>query len=97
MCDVDVVDAVMEIASNLARQSHFPVVYEAATLVSTMVNLISHDRGSVAETESMLKRCRFLVMTLERAAMVLGKVRQLGFCHGTFQVPGPRLDIYLCP
>lgn len=78
--DVQVVDAIMEMASNLARQSHFPGVCEAATLVSTLVNLISHDRGSVAETESRLKRCSLLLSTLQRAATVLGKVRQLD-CH----------------
>lgn len=73
----DVAKAVLEIAHKLARQSQCPGVSEAATLVSTLVNLISDGRSSSADVDARLKKCRLLVTMLERAAMVLGKVRGL--------------------
>lgn len=78
--DVHIVDAVIEMASDLARQSQFVGVSEAATLVSALASLISNDRGNVAETESRLNRCGVLLATLQRAATVLEHVRQLD-CH----------------
>lgn len=74
----DVVQAALEAANNLARNSQFPGVCEAAFLVSTLVSLISNDRGRIAESEARLKRCHLLVTMLERAALVLGKVRVRG-------------------
>lgn len=71
----DVVQAVLEAANDLALNSQFPGVSEAATLVSTLVNLISNDRGRLAESDARLKRCRLLVTMLQQAATVLGKVR----------------------
>ena len=71
----DVVLAVLEAADNLAHHSQFPGVAEAATLVKTLVTLISNDRGRIAEAEARLRRCHLLVLMLERAATVLGKVR----------------------
>lgn len=70
-----VVKAVMEAACKLAMQSHCPGVCEAATLVSILVEMVSDDQANVAEVESRLKRCRLVVITLERASLVLGKVR----------------------
>eukprot|EP00904_Undaria_pinnatifida_P006344 jgi/Undpi1/283/HiC_scaffold_1.g00279.m1 len=70
----DVVLAVLEAADNLAHHSQFPGVAEAATLVKTLVTLISNDHGRIAEAEARLKRCHLLVVMLERAATVLGKI-----------------------
>lgn len=82
----DVAKAILEIAHKLARQSQCPGVSEAATLVSTLVNLISDGRSSSAEIDARLKKCRLLVAMLERAAMVLGKVR--GWLLLYTQLPG---------
>lgn len=73
--DSEVVKAVVEAARNLATQSHFPGVSEAATLVSILVNLVSDDHACSAEVESRVKRCRLVIMMLQRASLVIGKVR----------------------
>lgn len=73
----DIAKAVLEIAHKLARESRCPGVSEAAALVSTLVNLISDGRNTSAEVDARLKKCRLLVTMLERAVMVLGKVRVL--------------------
>lgn len=74
----DVLQAVLEAAHNLAQNSQFPGVAEAATLVKTLATLVSNDRRRIAEAEAKLKRCRLLVAMLERAATVLGKVSSGG-------------------
>ena len=84
----DVVLAVLEAADNLAHHSQFPGVAEAATLVKTLVTLISNDHGRIAEAEARLKRCHLLVVMLERAATVLGKVRLSDCLHVGSSVPG---------
>ena len=69
-----VAKAVVEAACKLAMQSHCPGVCEAATLVSILVQMVSDDQGNATEVESRLKRCRLVIMVLERASLVLGKV-----------------------
>lgn len=76
----DIIKAVAEAARKLALQCPFPGVCEAATLVSSLVNMIRDDKGHTAEMESRVKRCRLVIMILQRAAMVLGKVRTHGSC-----------------
>lgn len=85
--DNEVAKAVVEAARNLAMQFHFPGVSEAATLVSILVNLVSDDHTSFAEVESRVKRCRLVIMMLQRASMVLGKVRLHGSHHRTIWFP----------
>lgn len=70
-----VAKAFLEVACKLTTQSPCPVVCEAATLVSILVGMVSDDGGSVVEVESSLKRCRVVIMILERASLVLEKVR----------------------
>ena len=79
----DVAKAVVEAAYNLALQCPFPGVCEAATLVSVLVNLVRDDQGNTAEMESKIKRCRLVILILQRAAMVLGKVRRHGPSYPT--------------
>ena len=86
----DVGKAVVEAARTLAVQSQFPGVSEAATLVSILVNLVLDDKRHAAEMESRVKRCRIVIMMLERAAMVLGQVRMPGRFRGVFQMQSAR-------
>ena len=88
----DVVQAVLEAANNLAQNSQFPGVAEAAVLVKTLVTLISNDRGRIAESEARLKRCRLLVAMLGRAATVLENVRLIDCLHVDASVPVPGLN-----
>lgn len=74
----DVAKAVVEAAYNLALQCPFPGVCEAATLVSVLVNLVRDEQATTEQMESKVKRCRLVILILQRAAMVLGKVRMHG-------------------
>lgn len=65
--------AVMAAASELAQHCQIPGVSEAATAVSILVRLVSDSRDYAGRGDAGVKRCRSIVMMLERAAKVLGK------------------------
>ncbi|CAM9446055.1 unnamed protein product, partial [Hapterophycus canaliculatus] len=64
--------AVVAAAQELAQHCQIPGVSEAATVVSILVKLVT-DSQDAARDDARLKRCRSIVMMLERAAKVLGK------------------------
>lgn len=66
--------AVGDAAHELARNCHIPGVSEAAAAVAILVNLVTDNRDTKNCTEASLRRCRSIVMMLQRAAKVLGKV-----------------------
>ncbi|CAN0344297.1 unnamed protein product [Ectocarpus sp. 12 AP-2014] len=63
--------AVLAAAEELARHCQIPGVSEAATAVSILIHLVVDNRDLTSSPE--VKRCRSIVMMLERAAKVLGK------------------------
>ncbi|CAM9178344.1 unnamed protein product, partial [Laminaria digitata] len=65
--------AVGDAAQELARNCQIPGVSEAATAVSILIDLVADNRDAKDGTESSLRRCRSIVMMLQRAAKVLGK------------------------
>lgn len=65
--------AVMEAAQELTEHCQIPGVSEAATVVFILVRLVSDTRDNVGRGDAGVKRCRSIVMMLERAAKVLGK------------------------
>lgn len=67
--------AVGDAAHELARNCHIPGVSEAAAAVAILVNMVTDNRDTKNGTEASLRRCRSIVMMLQRAAKVLGKVR----------------------
>lgn len=67
--------AVAEAARDLALNCHIPGVAEVAAAVSILANLVTDNRDNANKcTAASLKRCRSIVMLLQRAARVLGKV-----------------------
>ncbi|CAM9667182.1 unnamed protein product [Ectocarpus fasciculatus] len=65
--------AVLAAAEELAHRCQTPGVSEAATAVSILVHLVLDSRDLTSRGEAEVKRCRSIVMVLERAATVLGK------------------------
>ena len=61
-------------ARELARNCQIPGVVEVATAVSILVDLVTDYRGAKNGTEASLRRCRSIIIMLQRAAKVLGKV-----------------------
>lgn len=47
-------------------------VSEVAGLVAILINLISDNRGNTAASDQTIKRCRSIIVMLNRAAEVLG-------------------------
>ena len=72
---MDIATAVMAAAEGLAQQSFVPGVREAATVVSGLVKLAADHRSNAGDMEKRVRWCRSIVLTLERAGEVLGKVR----------------------
>lgn len=68
--------AVGEAALELARSCLIPGVSEAASTVSILVDLITGNQDTINGTEPSLRRCRSIVLMLQKAAKVLGKVSQ---------------------
>ena len=66
--------AVGDAAGELARNCQFPGVTEAATAVSILVNLLNNNRDNKMGSDASLRRCRSIIMMLQRASTVLGKV-----------------------
>lgn len=72
----------MEAAWELAQVSQIPGVCEATTLLAMLVTLVTDNMGSIEGAEWRVKRCRSILIMLERAARVLGKVRNVaGQCR----------------
>eukprot|EP00903_Cladosiphon_okamuranus_P019138 g17605.t1 len=71
--NLGVAQAVAEAAEQLAQYSAVPGVSEAATFVVLLVNLLSDSRGNAKAIEASMKRCRYFVYMLQRAAKVLEK------------------------
>lgn len=68
--------AVLEAAGALAEQSGVPGVCQTAMLVSMLVKLAADCRENAAALEWRVKWCRSILMTLESAEEVLGKVKE---------------------
>lgn len=66
--------AVMAAAEELAQHCQTPGVSEAATMVSILIHLVSDSRDEMNRSDASVKRCRSIVVMLERAAKVVGKV-----------------------
>lgn len=71
--------AVVAAAQELAQHCQIPGVSEAATVVSILVRLVSDHQDDLGRGDAKVKRCRSIVMMLERAAKVLGKVGRTAF------------------
>ncbi|CAM9308013.1 unnamed protein product, partial [Laminaria digitata] len=77
--DLGLGHAVAEAAQELVRNCNIPGVTEVAAAVSILANLVTDNRDNTKSAEASLKRCRSIVMLLQRAARVLGKA---GDTHG---------------
>lgn len=66
--------AVLAAAQELAHHCQIPGVSEAATAVSILINLVMDSRDLLSRGDAAAKRCRSILIMLERAAKVLGKV-----------------------
>lgn len=66
--------AVGDAAEDLARNCHIPGVSEAAAALSILVSLVANTRDNNNGMEANLRRCRAIVVMLQRAEKVLGKV-----------------------
>lgn len=82
-----VVQAVLEAAQVLARTSTIPGVAEMAGLVVVLVNVAQDDSDITGAGDNTVKRCRSVLLLVQRAAEVLDKV---GCCR---QV---RCMLYIC-
>lgn len=71
---IDLREAVMEAAENLAYHCQIPGVSEAASVVSTLAKLVSDGRDIKSGGDTNLRQCRSIVRMLERASTVAGKV-----------------------
>ncbi len=67
-------EAVMDAAQNLAHHCQIPGVSEAASLVSTLVTMVSDRRDIKSGGDSNLRQCRSIIRMLERASKVAGRV-----------------------
>ena len=67
-------EVVGDAARELARNCQIPGVVEVATAVCILVDLVTDYRGAKNGTEASLRRCRSIIIMLQRAAKVLGKV-----------------------
>lgn len=80
-------EAVLEAAQDLAQRSQILGVSEAATLVSILVKLVTDKRGNIAGVEWRVKRCRSIIIILQRAEKLLGKVSQRTPCFARYCGP----------
>lgn len=71
---VGVVRAVIEAAEGLARVSQFPGVSDVVGSVIVLVHMVTARSDLLRVADNMVKRCRTLVLLLQRASSVLGKV-----------------------
>eukprot|EP00903_Cladosiphon_okamuranus_P015102 g13969.t1 len=60
-------------AEELAHSCQIPGVSEAATMVAILIRLVTDSRDGTTRGGAGVKRCRSIVVMLERAATVIGK------------------------
>lgn len=77
---LDIAFAVMAAAEEVAHQLFMPGVREAATMVAGLARLAADRRSNAGSMERRVRWCRSIVLTLERAGEVLGKVRRCYCC-----------------
>lgn len=75
-----IAQAVLISAQQLAENCEIPGVSEAATMVSILVSLVTDHRDNIGRTEREAKRCRSIVVMLQRASEVLGTVGPQHVC-----------------
>ena len=72
--DMDVSGGVQGAARRLANKSYFPVIREAASLVSIMASIMETTADNATGMQGKQRRCLSIMRMLRRAAEVLGKV-----------------------
>lgn len=72
--DVGVVRAVIEAAEGLARLSQFPGVSQVVALVVIITNMVTVRSDLLAVADTMVKRCRTLMILVQSASSVLTEV-----------------------
>lgn len=83
---IGVIQAVLQSAEQIAVNSAIPGVGEAATLVSVLVRLVDDSDGNPAAGEWRVRWCRSILVMLQRAEALLGKVRRVS-CGGEDAAP----------
>lgn len=73
---IGVAQAVLHSADQIARNSTFVGISEAATVVSVLVRLIADHEGNPGEGDWRVRWCRSMLVMLARAETLLGKVRR---------------------
>ena len=66
--------AVLTAAQELAHHCQVPGISEAAAMLCIMANLVADSRENDRASDSRLRQCRSIVIALERAEKVVGKV-----------------------
>lgn len=91
-------EAAMKAAQELAHHCQVRGVSEAAAVVSILMKLASDSHDNSSGSDARLRQCRSIVMMLERAAKVAGKVSS--GCSGFLSLPatqkGARRDFPVC-
>ncbi len=72
--DIGLGEVVLDAAKYLAHHCQIPGVSEAASVVSTLVTMVSDRRDIQSGGDSNLRQCRSVVRMLERASKVAGRV-----------------------
>lgn len=76
---IGVAQAVLVAARQLAHNCQVPGISEAASMVSIFVTLVADNRDSNGRSDREVKCCRSIIMMLQRATEVVGKVRASGW------------------
>ena len=71
---LSVAQAVIDAAQELATMCTVPGVAEVAGLVIVLMNLLEDSSNTMGAGENMVKRCRSVLLLVQRAAGVLGEV-----------------------
>lgn len=71
---LDIASAALAAAESLAQQSFIPGVREAATVVAGLARLAGDHQSNAGDMQRRVRWCRSIVLTLQRAGDVLGKV-----------------------
>lgn len=71
---ISVTQAVLEAAQELARMSQIPGVAEVAGFVIILVNMVTDSSDLTGIADGMIKRCRTVMILLQRAASLLNEV-----------------------
>ena len=71
---IDVAKAVIEAAHDVARMSQIPGIAEVAGLVIVLMNLVTDSSNINVAGDYLVKRCRALLLLLQRAGSLLDEV-----------------------